>query len=75
MTADAVRKLLHATPFVPFGLELANGRTLRVPHPNFVSLSHGGRTLIIHTEGEDFEIVDTMLVTNINVERDMESAS
>jgi len=75
MTADSVRKLLHAVPFVPFSIQLANGVILRVPHSDFALLTQGGRTLIIHTEGEDFEIVDVMLVTNINVEREAEPAS
>jgi hypothetical protein len=76
MNADDVRKLMHATPFVPFTVQLANGKNLRVPHPDFISISRTGRTLIIHSaERDDYDVVDTMLVTNINVERDVESAS
>jgi len=36
MTAQDIRELLLASPFRPFRLQLANGRSLRVPHPDFV---------------------------------------
>lgn len=67
MTADRIRTLLHAAPFAPFCVQLANGQRLPVPHPDFVSLSGTGRTIIINGKGEDFQVVDVMLITNIEV--------
>lgn len=69
MIAEPIRKLLHAVPFAPFSVQLANGRSLRIPHADFALLTQGGRTMIVHTEGEDFDIVDVLLVTNVHVER------
>lgn len=31
-----IRELLHATPFQPFVIRVANGREYRVDHPDFV---------------------------------------
>jgi len=36
MTSKDVRDLIRATPFRPFRLHLADGNSLRVPHPDFI---------------------------------------
>lgn len=36
ITPRDVRDLVHASPFKPFRLHLANGKSLRVPHPDFI---------------------------------------
>ncbi len=69
MTADTIRDFLRAAPFVPFSVQLANGRKVRVPHPDFASINPSGRTLIVYSHGEHFEMVDVMLVTNVVVEK------
>lgn len=68
MTAESIRELLDAAPFVPFSVQLANGRKIRVAHPDFTLLSPGRRTLIVYSEGEHFDMVDVMLITNVIVE-------
>ena len=35
MTRKDVRDLIHHSPFKPFRLHLADGKGLRVPHPDF----------------------------------------
>jgi hypothetical protein len=35
MTKKEIRELVHHTPFQPFRLHLADGKDLRVPHPDF----------------------------------------
>ena len=67
MTHERIRELLHAVPFAPFSVQLASGRSLPVPHPDFVSVSPTGRTMVIHTKNDRIEIVDVMLVTNLSI--------
>ena len=67
MTSDAVHKSLHAEPFKPFSLRLTDGSLLPVPHPDFIAVSRGGRTVIVFTEGENFSILDLGLVTAIEL--------
>jgi len=31
-----IRDLVHAEPFKPFRLHLADGKSLRIPHPDFI---------------------------------------
>ena len=65
MTRDAIYKTLHAEPFKPFSLRLTDGSLISVPHQDFVAVSHGGRTAVVFTEGENFSILDLGLITAI----------
>ncbi len=63
MTADRLRAMRDASPFRPFTIHLANGRSFTVPHRDFASQSPGGRTIIVYRSDEAFSIVDLYLVT------------
>lgn len=65
MTNDALATMLHSQPFCPFRIHLADGRSFLVDHPDFVARSRGGRTAVLYSDGEAFEIVDLMLVTSL----------
>lgn len=69
MTVDQLRKCLHAVPFRPFVIYMADGRRLRVEHPEFVAISPTGRTAQVYANGEDAATcVDLLLVTALKVE-------
>lgn len=55
------------TPFQPFILRLADGRAVRVPHQEFISMHPTGRTVIVYGPKEDLEILDVMLVTSLQL--------
>ena len=66
MTINELRNTLTAEPFRPFIVHTAGGRSLPVPHPDFLFVTGGGRTIIINsTEDESFTIVDLLLVTQL----------
>jgi hypothetical protein len=73
MTAEQVRKMREANPFLPFRIHLADGRVLSVPHRDFVSQSPGGRIIIVYDSDETFNIVDLYLVTDLEVPKPAES--
>ena len=65
MTIDKLREVLHAEPFEPFTIHLADGRRVPVPHPDFVSLDPRGRIVhVFHKDGRS-EFIDCMLVTSL----------
>jgi hypothetical protein len=68
MTAEQLRAMREANPFRPFTIYLADGRSLAVPHRDFVSQSPGGRTLIVYQSDEAFSVVDLYLVTELAVQ-------
>ena len=67
MTIDQLRGVLDAKPFRPFAIHLADGRSLSVPHRDFVSHAPNGRTLIVYDSGDGFSIVDLLLVTELEI--------
>jgi hypothetical protein len=69
MTFDPIRKLHDAQPFRPFVMHLADGRAIPVHHPDFVAFAPSGRNLIVYQKGDDFNVVDLLLVTDLEVKR------
>lgn len=63
MQPKEVRTLYRAQPFRPFVLHLADGRSVKVDHPELMALSPNGRSATIYLKNSLFEIVDVMLVT------------
>ncbi len=47
-TPKEVRDRVRTRPFKPFRLHLANGKTLRVPHPDFILV--GSDMIVVATE-------------------------
>ena len=69
MTTEQLRRVLHACPFEPFDIHLADGRSLAVKHPDFVAWFPSRRTFIVTSDDGGFEVVDLLLVTTLKVKR------
>jgi hypothetical protein len=69
MAPDRIRDLLKAVPFKPFTVELGSGKRVPVKHPDYALLSPAGRTLVVHNDEENMEIIDVFLVTNASLEQ------
>ncbi len=69
MSINELRLAHQARPFRPFWLCLADGREIRVAHPEFLAVSWNGRSLAVTVQREGFEIVDVPLVTGISFRR------
>lgn len=68
MTFETLRGVIRAQPFAPFTLHLADGRALRVRHPEFVGFIGDKRRLIVSFEGSGhFELVDLLLINGVEV--------
>jgi len=67
MTIEQWHHAHRAQPFRPFTLHLADGRSFLVPHPDFLSHSPTGRTVIVYHSDDSFSIVDLSLVTELEV--------
>ncbi|MBM3994342.1 MAG: hypothetical protein FJ303_09355 [Planctomycetes bacterium] len=68
MTIEQMRQAREVNPFRPFTIHLADGRSLYVPHRDYVSMSPGGRTVIVYQANEVFSIIDLYLVTELTME-------
>ncbi len=68
MTIEQMRASREANPFRAFTINLADGRSLRVPHRDYLSMSPSGRTVIVYQPDEVFSIVDLLLVTELTID-------
>ena len=67
MKIAEVRKLLHAQPFRPFIVHVADGGKLPVKHEDFVALDPTGREMIVYLADGSHQIVDVLMVTRLEV--------
>jgi hypothetical protein len=65
MTIERIPKAYSAQPFVPFVLHLADGREIPVRSPEFMAIAPSGRTINVYHPGDDWNIVDLLLVTDL----------
>jgi hypothetical protein len=64
MDIAGVREALHKQPFEAFVIRLADGRSLPVPHPDFVALTP--RRVIVGTEDDCWSIVEPLLIVSLD---------
>jgi len=67
MTTDQLRNVWKAEPFRPFAIHLADGRNVPVNHPEFLSRSPSGRSIIVYQPDDSFNVIDLLLVTDLEV--------
>ena len=67
MTVEQLKNVHGAKPFRPFTVHMGDGRSFRVDHPEFLSRSQSGRTVVVHQPGESFSVLDMLLVTELEV--------
>lgn len=66
MTIEQLRPMHQARPFTPFEIHLANGRSIPVQRPEFLSQSASGRTIGVAVGNDAIEMIDLLLVTSLN---------
>jgi hypothetical protein len=64
MDIAGVREALHRQPFEPFVIQLADGRSLPVPHPDFVAV-HPRRVIVIADDG-GWSVVEPLLIVSLD---------
>ena len=65
MTIEQLRTMHQARPFKPFEIYLADGRTIGVDHPEFLSQSPVGRTISVGMPDGTHQVIDLLLVTSL----------
>jgi hypothetical protein len=66
MDIAGIREAWKKTPFTPFRLRLADGRGLRIPHRDFLSISPGGRRVIVYGRNDSMTIIEPLLIVSID---------
>jgi hypothetical protein len=68
VTKELIKEAVNAQPFRPFTVCMADGARYYVPERDFVTITPGGRTLIIMAAPEKVKLLDVLLVTEIERE-------
>lgn len=71
MTIEQMRTTREAIPFSPFTLRLADGRSFRIPHRDYLSMSPSGRTVVVYHADGSASILDLLLVTELTMDPPM----
>lgn len=69
MQAAEIQLLLHATPFQPFTIHMANGRQFIVDHPEIAMFSINKGSLAVAMREGGFAILDLRLATHTEPQR------
>ena len=67
MTIEQLRAARDGNPFIPFVIHMADGRAHRIPHRDYLSMSPGGRIVMIYRE-DAFSMIGLLLVTELEME-------
>jgi hypothetical protein len=74
MTSD-IRKLVHAVPFVPFTIHLADGGQLRIPTVDHIAVPPAGGRVFVFGDDERYDVLSGLLISRITVDRDSATSS
>ncbi len=67
MTVERIRKVMAAQPFEPFTINLSDGRSFRIGHPDFIAVPpRRGATIMFFTVDGDFELITLRQITGIS---------
>jgi len=70
MTSTQIKELLHATPFTPFRVHVAEQKEFEIPHPDFAMLTQNGQTLVVNAKTGDFvHIISVPLISRIDTKQ------
>ena len=61
-----LRQYWQATPFVPFKIHLADGRTLLVPHPEYFFMSpKGGQIFVSRPDDDEVNLLNPLIIVSV----------
>ena len=67
MNAEQIEQHLKASPFRPFRVCVADGRSFNVPHREFMWRHPTGRTIFVATGEDAYEVIDMLMITGLSV--------
>ena len=69
MNIQQLREARQAVPFRPFTIHLSDGRSHPVPHRDYLSMSPGGRTVIVYLNEEAGSMLDSLMITELSFDK------
>lgn len=67
MTTNQLYQSIHAAPFQPFAIHMADGRELSAPHPDFIAHRQGGRIAVVLRDDDTASYLDVLMITGLEI--------
>ncbi len=67
MNLEQIEQHLKASPFRPFRVHVADGRSFEVPHREFMWRLPKGRTVFVATGEDAYEVIDLLMITGLSI--------
>ena len=64
MDIEGIREVLHRQPFEPFLIRLADGRSLPVPHRDFVALMP--ERVVVGAEDNSWSLLEPLMIVSLD---------
>ena len=68
MRSENLHELIHAQPFRPFALVMADGKRAVIDHPEFIAHRPGGRVAVFVGPDDSTMYIDVGLVLRLELE-------
>ena len=68
MTLEQFREAMSKTPFQPFVIHMADGRSLSVPSREYIMHSPTGRTVAVYKPDGVLSVIDLLLVNELEIQ-------
>lgn len=68
MISNQFKRTLHAEPFVPFIVNLADGRSIPVNHRELAMIAPSGRAAVIYQPDDTMNLVDLRFVAGVEMQ-------
>jgi len=60
-----IRRLIETRPFRPFVIHIADGRELKVPHPDYASFMQITGRVIVQQDNGEYDILSPLLISGV----------
>ena len=67
MTLVEIRQRQQSAPFRPFRLHLADGRSLEVSHPEYLTVFNKAPRIVVERDDGSYALVNLPIVTSVEV--------
>jgi hypothetical protein len=71
---DEIKKVKSQRPFLPFLVRIADGREIRVTHPDGIAWMDDNPRIVICGQPNGWEIVDVGLITSLAIQTPSQTA-
>jgi hypothetical protein len=65
MMKGKIRELLKTVPFSPFVIHTASGKSVFVPHPDFILAASESPDVIVEEQNGRMHVINVMLITSL----------